>query len=52
MSWEGAGFVDAHAHLLRAATGVPAPYGDPRDREAVRAWHRRVSERWSTPMDE
>ena len=52
MSWEGAGFVDAHAHLLRTATGVPAPYGDPRDREAVRAWHRRVSERWSTPMDE
>lgn len=52
MSWEGPGFVDAHAHLLRAATGVPAPFGDPGDREAVAAWHHRVSERWSTPMDE
>lgn len=51
MTWEGPGFVDAHAHLLRAASGVPAPY-DPTDRAAVAAWHRRVSERWSTPMDE
>jgi len=52
VTWEGPGFVDAHAHVLRAATGVPAPYGDPSDREAVATWHRRVSERWSTPMDE
>jgi predicted amidohydrolase YtcJ len=52
VTWEGAGFVDAHTHLLRAATGVPAPYGDPSDHEAIAAWHRRVAERWSTPMDE
>jgi predicted amidohydrolase YtcJ len=51
VSWEGAGFVDAHAHLLGAATGVPSPY-DAADPGAVAAWHRRVSERWSTPMDE
>jgi hypothetical protein len=51
MTWEGPGFVDHHAHLLRAATGVPAPF-DPTDGAAVAAWHRRVSERWSTPMDE
>src|SRR5918997_5535392 len=51
MTWEGPGFVDAHAHLLRVASGVPAPF-DPADKAAVAAWHRRVSERWSTPMDE
>ena len=51
MSWEGAGFVDAHAHLLGVAAGLTPPY-DPTDKAAVRAWHRRVSERWSTPMDE
>ncbi|MBW3574879.1 MAG: amidohydrolase family protein [Actinobacteria bacterium] len=51
MSWEGAGFVDHHAHLLRVAAGR-AHGCDPSDPEAVRAYHRRVSDRWSTPMDE
>ena len=52
MSWEGPGFVDNHAHLLRMAAGRPPACGDPSDTEAVLAHHRRVSERWSTPMDE
>src|SRR5205807_677674 len=52
MSWEGPGFVDHHAHVLEAATGqAPAPC-DGRDLDALAAWHRLVSERWSTPMDE
>ena len=51
MTWEGPGFVDHHCHLLRVAAGVPAPYGD-LTAENVSAWHHRVSERWSTPMDE
>jgi predicted amidohydrolase YtcJ len=51
MTWEGPGFVDHHCHLLRAAAGVPPPYGE-RTHENVATWHRRVSERWSTPMDE
>ena len=52
MSWEGAGFVDHHAHVLEAATGqAPAPC-DGRDLPALAAWHRLVSERWSTPMDQ
>nr|MBA2625543.1 hypothetical protein [Acidimicrobiia bacterium] len=52
MSWTGPGFVDNHCHLLRVAAGATAPYGDATDREAVAAWHHRVLERWSTPMDE
>ncbi|MDP9006031.1 MAG: amidohydrolase family protein [Actinomycetota bacterium] len=52
MSWEGPGFVDHHAHLLRVAAGRADPCGDPADPEGVRAYHRRVSEHWSTPMDE
>ena len=52
MSWEGPGFVDHHAHLLRMAAGRPPACGDPADPEGVQAYHRRVSERWSTPMDE
>ncbi|MGH9182890.1 MAG: amidohydrolase family protein [Acidimicrobiales bacterium] len=51
-AWEGPGFVDAHAHLLAAAAGTRPPYGDHRATDAVGAWHRRVSERWSTPADE
>ena len=52
MSWEGPGFVDHHAHVLEAATGQ-APTGcDGRDKAALAAWHRLVSDRWSTPMDE
>ncbi len=35
------------------AAGAPAPWGgDPSDVDAVAAYHRRVAERWSTPMDE
>ena len=52
MSWEGPGFVDHHAHLLRMAAGRPPMCGDPSDPEGVLAYHRRISERWSTPMDE
>lgn len=52
MSWEGPGFVDHHAHLLRMAAGRPPMCGDPSDPEGVQAYHRRVSDRWSTPMDE
>jgi predicted amidohydrolase YtcJ len=51
VTWEGPGFVDHHCHLLRVAAGVPAPYGE-LDAANVAAWHRRVSERWSTPTDE
>ncbi|MBA3956752.1 MAG: hypothetical protein H0X58_08835, partial [Acidimicrobiia bacterium] len=51
MSWEGPGFVDHHAHLLRMAAGRPPMCGDPSDPEGVLAYHRRISERWSTPMD-
>jgi predicted amidohydrolase YtcJ len=52
VSWEGPGFVDHHAHLLRMAAGRPPMCGDPSDPEGVLAYHRRISERWSTPMDE
>ena len=52
MTWEGPGFVDHHAHLLRVAAGRIAACGDPADPAGVQAYHRRVSERWSTPMDE
>ncbi|MBW3548913.1 MAG: amidohydrolase family protein [Actinobacteria bacterium] len=52
MSWEGPGFVDHHAHLLRVAAGRPPACADPSDPEAVAAHHRRLEERSSTPMDE
>lgn len=52
MSWEGPGFVDHHAHLLRMAAGRPPACADPTDPEAVAAHHRRIEERGSTPMDE
>jgi predicted amidohydrolase YtcJ len=52
MSWEGPGFVDHHAHVLEVATGQ-APAGcDGADVTGLAAWHRLVSERWSTPMDQ
>ena len=51
MGWEGPGFVDRHSHLLRVAAGRMAAC-DPSDPEGVQTYHRRVSERWSTPMDE
>jgi len=52
VSWEGPGFVDHHCHLLEVAAGRPPLCGDASDSEAVAAYHRLVSERWSTPMDE
>jgi predicted amidohydrolase YtcJ len=52
MSWEGAGFVDHHAHVLETATGQAPASCDGRDLDALAAWHRLVSDRWSTPMDE
>ena len=41
------GFTDAHAHLLRQASGVHFPAGS----AAVRAFHQRVAATGSTPMD-
>lgn len=52
MTWEHAGFVDHHTHLLRVSAGVEPAYCDATDPEAVAAWHRLVVGRWSTPMDE
>lgn len=52
MPWTGPGFVDHHTHLLRVAGGRLPPYCDGTDLEAVRDWHRLVSERYSTPTDE
>ncbi len=52
MSWEGPGFVDHHAHLLAVSAGVPLECGNASNAEEVRTYHRLVSDRWSTPMDE
>jgi len=51
VSVELPGFVDAHTHLLRVAAGVLMPC-DVTDPASVAAYHRKVAERWSTPMDE
>jgi predicted amidohydrolase YtcJ len=51
VSVELPGFVDHHTHLLRVAAGVLMPC-DVTDPSSVEAYHRRVAERWSTPMDE
>ena len=51
MAWEGPGFVDHHTHLLRVAAGDLGPC-DVTEPGEVAAYHRRVAERWSTPMDE
>jgi predicted amidohydrolase YtcJ len=50
VSWEGPGFVDHHAHLLRVAAGdIPAyDYSDP---ASIAAYHRSLSTRQLTPMD-
>jgi predicted amidohydrolase YtcJ len=50
VTWEGPGFVDHHAHLLRVAAGDVPPYdlGDP---ESIVAFHRGLSVRGLTPMD-
>ncbi len=52
MSWEGPGFVDHHAHVLAVSAGAALECGDASDLTGLRDHHRRVSERWSTPMDE
>ena len=46
MTWRGPGFVDHHCRVLAHELGRRR---EPTD---VRAWHRLVSERWSTPLDE
>jgi predicted amidohydrolase YtcJ len=46
MTWRGPGFVDHHCRALAGALGR---HREPAD---VAAWHRLVSERWSTPLDE
>jgi predicted amidohydrolase YtcJ len=48
VTWESAGFVDHHTHLLR----VSHPSVPSRRYESTAAFHRSVVERWSTPMDE
>jgi predicted amidohydrolase YtcJ len=50
MSWEGPGFVDHHAHLLRVAAGDLPPY-DYSSPESIAAYHRSLSTRDLTPMD-
>lgn len=48
MTWESAGFVDHHTHLLHLShQAEPA-----RTYESTAAFHRSVQDRWSTPMDE
>ncbi len=51
MPFVQAGFVDHHAHLLRAAAGIAEPWGNG-GHQAQAAWHRAVEARWSTPMDQ
>jgi predicted amidohydrolase YtcJ len=46
VSWAGPGFVDHHCHLLQASVGRSPDHAD------VGAWHRLVSERDSTPLDQ
>ena len=50
MTWDGPGFVDHHAHLLRVAAGDLPAYdlGDP---ESIAAYHRSLKFRALTPMD-
>jgi predicted amidohydrolase YtcJ len=43
------GFVDHHAHLLRASSGQPAPW---KDLGEVRAFHDKCAEAGRTPVDE
>lgn len=52
MSWEGPGFVDHHTHLLRLAAGGIAPWGAVTTPEIIGAYHRRLKDRWTTPMDD
>ena len=50
MTWEGPGFVDRHAHLLRVAAGDLPAY-DVTDPESIAAYHRSLKYRALTPMD-
>jgi predicted amidohydrolase YtcJ len=50
VTWEGPGFVDHHAHLLRVAAGEVPPY-DFTDPASIKAFHRSLSVRGLTPMD-
>jgi predicted amidohydrolase YtcJ len=50
VSWEGPGFVDQHAHLLRVAAGDLPPY-DYSSPESIAAYHRSLATRELTPMD-
>lgn len=52
MSFEIPGFVDHHTHLLRLAAGGVAPWGSVTTPEIIGAYHRRLNERWTTPMDD
>jgi predicted amidohydrolase YtcJ len=48
VTWESAGFVDHHTHLLY----MSHPATPARRYESTAAFHRATVERWSTPMDE
>lgn len=52
MTWEGAGFVDHHVHLLRVAAEDWGDNYDLSNPSSIGAWHRSVASRGSTPMDE
>ncbi|MBI1845165.1 MAG: amidohydrolase family protein [Actinobacteria bacterium] len=52
MSWECPGFVDHHTHLLRLAAGGSAPWGSVTTPEIIGAYHRRLKDAWTTPMDD
>jgi predicted amidohydrolase YtcJ len=54
VSWEGPGFVDHHAHLLRVAAGRLRPWCEEgaAHPDLTATWHREVARRDSTPMDE
>jgi predicted amidohydrolase YtcJ len=54
VSWEGPGFVDHHAHVLRVAAGRMRDYCEDgvANPAKVAAWHRHLAEHDSTPMDE
>ncbi len=51
MTWVGPGFVDHHAHFLRVVAGELGPC-DIADPEAIHRYHHRMSDRWTTPMDD
>jgi predicted amidohydrolase YtcJ len=52
VSWQAAGFVDHHSHLLAVAVGRQPACCSGQTTEEIQAWHRLVLSRWSTPMDQ